>query len=62
MSHCRKHPEHKTETHCKLCREPYCTACKSHHFYLCEGCMYKVLIMIFIAMIVVSYAAWFGIF
>ena len=62
MTHCKKHPDTRTETHCKLCREPYCPACRSHHLAICEGCAVKVLIMIFIAMIVVSYAAWFGIF
>ena len=62
MTHCSKHPANRTETHCRICNEPYCTDCRSHRLAVCEGCMYKVLIMIFIAMIVVSYVAWFGIF
>lgn len=61
MSHCRKHPDHKTETHCKLCLEPYCTECRSHRLFLCEGCMYKVLIMLLVALIIVFYVAFVGI-
>jgi len=62
MTHCKRHPDHKTETCCKLCFEPYCASCKSHRLSICEGCMYKVLIMLVIVMIVVSYVAWFGVF
>ncbi len=61
MTHCKKHPDHKSDTPCKLCLEPYCTDCTSHHFFICEGCFYKVLIVLLIFMIIISYVAWFGI-
>jgi len=61
MTHCKKHPDHKTETHCKLCLEPYCTHCISHPLHLCEGCMYKVGIVILIVMIAISFMAWMSV-
>jgi hypothetical protein len=61
MTHCKNHPDHKSTANCKICLEPYCHTCTSQRLFLCEGCFYKVLIMLLIAMIVISYAAWFGI-
>jgi hypothetical protein len=61
MTHCKKHPDHKSERNCKICLEPYCTSCTSHYLFLCEGCFYKILMILLIAMIIVSYVAWFGI-
>jgi hypothetical protein len=62
MTHCKTHPDHKSSQNCKICLEPYCSSCTSHHLSICEGCFYKILIVLLIAMIVFSYAAWFGVF
>jgi len=62
MTYCRKHTTTKTDSHCRLCHEPYCHECRSARFSLCEGCAVKALILIFIVMVIVSYTAWFGIF
>jgi hypothetical protein len=62
MTHCKKHPDHKSAQNCKICLDPYCNSCTSYHFFICEGCFYKVLITLLIAMIIISYTAWFGVF
>jgi hypothetical protein len=61
MTHCKKHPGHPSTQNCKICKEPYCSSCTSHRLFLCEGCLYEVLIVLFIALIIISYVAWFGV-
>ena len=60
MTCCTRHPDTETDKHCAICHEPYCHSCRSHHLSICEGCMFKILIMLFVAMIIVSYTVWFG--
>jgi hypothetical protein len=30
--------------------------------FICDGCFFKILIMLLVTMIIVSFVAWFGIF
>ena len=48
---------------------PLCRVCTSAHdpdhpmagFGICHNCVYKILVLVFIVMIAVSYIAWFGV-
>ncbi len=47
---------------CRICSSNYS---REHHlswFGICEGCAYKVLIVIVVVMVAISYVAWFGVF
>jgi hypothetical protein len=62
MTHCAKHHGHPSTHTCRICKAPGCSSCVSHPLLLCERCFYKLLIVLFAAMILVSYTAWFGVF
>lgn len=62
MAPCTKHPKQEAASSCKICFEPYCSSCRFHRLFICDGCFFKILIMLLVAMIIVSFVAWFGIF
>lgn len=55
------HPASVNHT-CKVCTSAYSHETNPSRFGICERCGYKVLILLFIVMIAISYVAWFGIF
>ena len=64
MSHQESFEQHDHHEPTKTCR--FCSSTYSHRdhpswFGICETCAYKVLIVLFIVMIAISYVAWFGV-
>jgi hypothetical protein len=47
---------------CRICSSPYSHETNPSLFCFCERCGYKILILLVIVMIVVSFVAWFGLF
>ena len=62
MMHHESHSHVEGSKTCKLCTSAYSHEKNPSHFGICEKCAYKVLIVLFIVMISVSYIAWFGVF
>lgn len=58
MSH---HEPHGSSAPCKVCTSAIDMDHKASQFGICHRCMYKILIVVFIVMIVISYIAWFGV-
>ena len=56
-----QHNPHDPSKTCRFCSSPYSHKEHPSAFGICEKCAYKVLIVLFIAMIAVSYVAWFGV-
>jgi len=57
------HPEHKEGSKtCRVCSSAYSNEHNPSHFGICHHCGYKILIVLFIIMISMSYVAWFGVF
>ncbi|WP_321507260.1 hypothetical protein [uncultured Methanoregula sp.] len=46
---------------CRVCKTTYSHEKNPSHFGICHNCGYKILIVLFIVMISVSYIAWFGV-
>jgi hypothetical protein len=46
---------------CKVCSSSYQHEHNPSSFGICQGCGYKILILLFIVMISMSYVAWFGV-
>ena len=61
MSHSTIHHPHEGPKTCKVCSSPHSDEHRSSHLGVCHTCWYKILIVIFIIMIALSYVAWFGI-
>ena len=61
MSHSTTHHPHEGHKTCKVCTSPHSDEHRSSHLGVCHTCWYKILIVIFIIMIAISYVAWFGI-
>ena len=58
-----EHHEHPgTSPVCKVCSSSYYQEHPASLFGFCHHCMYKILILIVIVMVVISYVAWFGVF
>jgi hypothetical protein len=56
------HPEHKEGSKtCRVCSSAYSHEHHPSFFGLCQNCVYKILIILFIIMIATSYVAWFGV-
>ncbi|MFA4824657.1 MAG: hypothetical protein WC593_05810 [Methanoregula sp.] len=51
------HAGHK----CRLCSSSHDPDHKASVGGICHGCVYKILIVVFIVMIAISYVAWFGV-
>jgi hypothetical protein len=45
---------------CRVCTSPYQHEHNPSALGICERCGYKILIVLVIVMIVISYVAWFG--
>ena len=58
-----EHHEHPGQTGssktCRVCSSAHSP--EQSHMGICNNCGYKILIVLFIVMIAVSYVAWFGI-
>jgi DNA-directed RNA polymerase subunit RPC12/RpoP len=56
------HPEHHEPSGtCRVCSSPYSHEQNPSRFGICEKCGYKILILLVVVMVAVSYVAWFGI-
>jgi len=58
MTHSEKHPDNTPQKTCRLCKSEYWHL---SYFGICDKCGYKILIVLFIVMVVMSYIAWFGV-
>ena len=47
---------------CRICKSTYENTSTTPRFGLCERCGYKILVVFFIGLIVISYMMWFGVF
>jgi hypothetical protein len=56
-----EHPDHAGHT-CKLCSSSHNPDHKASVGGICHNCVYKILIVVLIIMISISYVAWFGVF
>ena len=57
------HHEHPASSPiCRVCTSAHDPAHPAARFGICHHCMYKLLIVLFVLMIAVSYIAWFGVF
>jgi hypothetical protein len=61
VTKCYRHPEHESSATCRLCKTECCEHCSSERLGICHRCGYKILMAFLAVMVVVSYAAWFGI-
>jgi hypothetical protein len=58
-----EHHEHPASTApCRICTSSIDPEHKATRFGICHHCVYKILIVVLIVMISISYIAWFGIF
>jgi len=55
-----EHPDHAGHT-CRLCSSSHDPDHKVSVGGICHNCVYKILIVILIIMISISYIAWFGV-
>jgi len=60
--HVENHDHHESLKTCRVCTSAYCHDCDPSFLGICEKCGYKILIILFIVMITISYVAWFGVF
>jgi DNA-directed RNA polymerase subunit RPC12/RpoP len=56
------HHEHHVSPVCRICSSPVDMEHKASVQGICHHCVYKILIVLFLIMIVISYTAWFGVF
>ncbi|MEI7855946.1 MAG: hypothetical protein WCH85_00400 [Methanomicrobiales archaeon] len=56
-----EHPEKAGHT-CRLCSSSHDPEHKVSVGGICHNCVYKILIVVLIVMIAISYVAWFGVF
>ena len=61
MTCCDNHPEHEHSKTCRVCKSEYCHDCHPSSLGICEKCAYKVLIVLVVIMVIISYTIWFGI-
>lgn len=47
---------------CRVCLSVYSHDHNPSHFRICNSCGYKILIVLLVIMIAISYVAWFGVF
>ena len=59
--HEHNEPRGESKT-CRVCSSAYSHEHNPSRLGICEKCGYKILIVLFIVMITVSYIAWFGVF
>jgi len=57
-----EHPEpHGSSRTCRVCSSSYSPEKNPSRFGICDKCGYKILILLLIVMVAVSYVAWFGV-
>jgi hypothetical protein len=56
-----KHSSHESSKTCRVCSNGYSHEENPSRFGICHHCGYKILIILFIVMIAISYVAWFGV-
>jgi hypothetical protein len=56
------HELHAPTSPCRICTSSIDIDHKASRFGICHHCMYKILILMLIVMIAISYIAWFGVF
>ncbi len=57
-----EHHEHHGSAPCRICSSSVDPEHKATVSGICHHCVYKILILVLIVMVAISYAAWFGIF
>ena len=63
MTHHQQFEHHEHAGHkCRLCSSSHDPDHKASVGGICHGCVYKILVVVFIVMIAISYIAWFGVF
>jgi DNA-directed RNA polymerase subunit RPC12/RpoP len=65
MSHHEPAEQHEhtgTSHFCKVCTSTFNPGHKASLMGLCPHCVYKILIVVVVCMVVVSYIAWFALF
>lgn len=55
------HEHHDSSAPCRVCTSSVDPDNKVSQFGICHHCMYKILILVLIVMISISYVAWFGV-
>ncbi|MGB7788184.1 hypothetical protein [Methanoregula sp.] len=55
-----EHPEGSKT--CRVCTSSYSHEQHPSRFGICEKCGYKILIVLVVVMVAISYVAWFGVF
>jgi len=56
------HPEHPEGSKtCRVCSSGYSHEHHASAFGICEKCGYKILIVLVVVMVAISYVAWFGV-
>ncbi|MDD1680931.1 MAG: hypothetical protein LUQ35_04915 [Methanoregula sp.] len=53
--------EHHDSSPCRVCSSPVDPDHKATMSGICHHCVYKILILVLIVMIAISYVAWFGV-
>lgn len=56
------HEHHDSSAPCRVCTSSIDPDNKASQFGICHHCAYKILILVLIVMISISYVAWFGVF
>jgi hypothetical protein len=56
------HEHHGSFPPCRVCSSPVDPGKKASAYGICHHCVYKILIVVLITMIAISYIVWFGIF
>jgi len=57
-----EHHEHTGSAPCRVCASSFDHEHKASVLGICNTCVYKILIVVLIVMITISYVAWFGVF
>jgi hypothetical protein len=61
FEHHEHHETHEPSGTCKVCSSTYSHEKNPSRFGICERCGYKILILLLIVMVAISYVAWFGV-
>ncbi len=55
------HEHHGTSPLCRVCSSSHDPDHPVSRYGICHHCVYKILIVVFVVMIAISYVAWFGV-
>ena len=56
-----QHEHHESSKTCRVCSSSYSHETNPSRLGICERCGYKILIVLVVVMVAVSYIAWFGV-